>query len=488
MTSHDGFDPHMNPYAGPQGAPNADDPDVLYAAPVNAAGADAPPPTGRPYRIPGAPRSRSGSDARTRQGRGGRASRAPHGSRSGAQTPDQQDFERLCQDIGRGVTQVSDALAKGLSGAGGALGDVIGQAVQGYRENQARAQEQAELVRRQAMQQALMDARFRRTSSTRTGGILCCAFGGLLTFSFGVSLIAILPAFFWMEAYEWLVGTCVAGAFFVGSLALLLKGTKLLKTARQMDTLRRIVGTREAIPISEIARATGQRPEKVRAALQKLIAKGYLPHGRLDDEGATLMVTDAAYGHYRALKDTERARRAEERLQRASAKAAPADSPRDSDDGLAPEVRAFLESGNRYLRRFRELDVDIADEAVSQRIRAIEAVVGRILARAKEEPAVISQLGRFVDYYLPTTVKLLAAYDALEEQSVQGENIESSRREIEATLDTLLGAYEKLLDATFADLSLDVSSEISVLNTVLAQEGLTQSPFDAFPDENQAKG
>lgn len=485
MTSQDGFHPRTDPYASAYGAANADDPDVLYAAPVNAQGADAPPPTGRPYRVPGASRTQSRAGARPRQDRARRASHVPP---SGAQTSGQQDFERLCQDIGRGVTQVSDALAKGLSGAGGALGEVIGQAVQGYRDNQARAQEQAELARRQAMQQALMDTRFRRTGSTRTGGILCCTFGGLFTFSFGISLVAVIPAFFWMEAYEWVVGTCVVGAFFAGSLALLLKGVGLLKTARQMDTLRRIVGAREAVPISEIARATGQRPEKIRAALQKLIAKGYLPQGRLDDEGATLMVTDAAYGHYRALKDAERARRVEERAQRASAGATSADGGSAPDDGLSPEVRAFLESGGRYLRRFHELDVDINDEAVSQRIRAIEAVVGRILARAEEEPAVISQLGRFVDYYLPTTVKLLAAYDALEEQSVQGENIESSRREIEATLDTLLGAYEKLLDATFADLSLDVSSEISVLNTVLAQEGLTQSPFDAFPDEDQAKG
>lgn len=486
MTPHDGSGPHMNPYASANGAPGADDPDVLYAAPVNASGADAPPPTGRPYQVPGgAARIRPDADGRPHRDRAQRARRAPH---PGARTPDQQDFERLCQDIGRGVTQVSDALAKGLSGAGDALGGVIGQAVQGYRENQARAQQQAELARQQAMQQALMDTRFRRMSSTRTGGILCCVFGGLLSFSFGIALIAIIPAFFWMEAYEWLVGTGVVGAFFAGSLALLLKGTGLLKTARQMDTLRRIVGTREAVPIAEIARATGQRPEKIRAALQKLIAKGCLPQGRLDDEGATLMVTDAAYDHYRSLKEAERARRVEERARRAPAKTPPSGSVRTPADGLPPEVRAFLESGGRYLRRFRELDVAISDEAVSQRIVAIEGVVGRILARAKEEPAVISQLGRFADYYLPTTVKLLSAYDALEKQAVQGENIESSRREIESTLDVLLRAYEKLLDATFADLSLDVSSEISVLNTVLAQEGLTQSPFDAFPDEDQTKG
>ena len=150
-------------------------------------------------------------------------------------------------------------------------------------------------------------------------------------------------------------------------------------------------------------------------------------------------------------------------------------------DGLPPEVRAFLESSGRYLRRFRELDVAISDEAVSQRIVAIEEVVGRILARAKEEPAVISQLGRFADYYLPTTVKLLSAYDALEKQAVQGENIAASRREIEHTLGVLHSAFEKLLDDTYQDLSLDVSADIAVLQAMLAQEGLVDGPFDVKP-------
>ena len=49
-----------------------------------------------------------------------------------------------------------------------------------------------------------------------------------------------------------------------------------------------------------------------------------------------------------------------------------------------------------------------------------------------------------------------------------------SRREIEATLDTLNTAFEKLLDDLFQDTMWDVSSDISVLNTMLAQEGLKE--------------
>lgn len=469
MTSQAGFDPRMNPGAGVGGAPRATFSDglpdavVLHAVPVEEGRADPPPPTGSPYHVSG-----SGQDA---QG----ASAEQTGRRSGTTMGGQADFERLCRDIGQGVSQVSDALAKGLSGATDALGGAIGQAMEGYRQSQARAQEQAELAR----QQALVDARYARASSLRAGAIVRSVFGGIFTFAFGLGLISVLPSIDEVGVFPWLVGTVATGALFAGSLALLLSGTKRLKLARQLEAIKRIAGPREVIPIHEIARATGQDQKRTAAGAQALIAKGCLPEGHLDDMRATLMVTTDAYQRYRALEEEKRAK---------ADPPPPVGKPVMSDEAASPKVRRFLDEGGAYLKRFHELDVDIADEAVSQRIERIEEVVGRILARAKDEPRVIDQLGRFADYYLPTTVKLLEAYDALEEHAVQGQNIESSRREIESTLDVLLQAYEKLLDATFADLSLDVSSEISVLNTVLAQEGLTRSPFDERPQDDPMKG
>ena len=49
-----------------------------------------------------------------------------------------------------------------------------------------------------------------------------------------------------------------------------------------------------------------------------------------------------------------------------------------------------------------------------------------------------------------------------------------SKQEIEKTMDTLNTAFEKLLDELFQDTAWDLSSDISVLNTMLAQEGLTE--------------
>ena len=104
----------------------------------------------------------------------------------------------------------------------------------------------------------------------------------------------------------------------------------------------------------------------------------------------------------------------------------------------------------------------------------METLVDRIFDRVEQKPDTVDDIRKLMEYYLPTTIKLLEAYEELDAQPVQGENIISSKQEIEKTMDTLNTAFEKLLDELFQDTAWDLSSDISVLNTMLAQEGLTE--------------
>lgn len=104
----------------------------------------------------------------------------------------------------------------------------------------------------------------------------------------------------------------------------------------------------------------------------------------------------------------------------------------------------------------------------------MEMLVDKIFDRVEQNPASVGDIRKLMEYYLPTTIKLLQAYQDLDAQPVQGENIISSKKEIEKTLDTLNMAFEKLLDDLFQETAWDVSTDISVLHTMLAQEGLTE--------------
>ena len=85
-----------------------------------------------------------------------------------------------------------------------------------------------------------------------------------------------------------------------------------------------------------------------------------------------------------------------------------------------------------------------------------------------------------MDYYMPTTWKLLDAYRSFENEPIQSDNILRTKKEIEDTLDTINAAFEKLLDDLFQTTAWDISSDISVLNTMLAQEGLKEDDISVL--------
>lgn len=144
---------------------------------------------------------------------------------------------------------------------------------------------------------------------------------------------------------------------------------------------------------------------------------------------------------------------------------------------MSPEVQEVLDKGNEYLKKIHESNDAIPGVEISAKISRMELIVEKIFERAQKHPEIIPDLKKMMDYYLPMTVKLLDAYEEMDTQPVQGENIQSSKREIEDTLDTLNQAFEKLLDSVFQDTAWDVSTDISVLHTLLAQEGLTEDDF-----------
>ena len=145
-----------------------------------------------------------------------------------------------------------------------------------------------------------------------------------------------------------------------------------------------------------------------------------------------------------------------------------------SDVVRHPLVQKIVQAGDEYVRRIKAANDAIPGEVISAKISRMELLVDRIFDRVEQNPDSVNDMRRMMDYYLPTTMKLLEAYKELDAQPVQGENIISSKKEIEDTIDTLNLAFEKLLDSLFQDTAWDVSSDISVLHTMLAQEGLTE--------------
>ncbi|PKM60551.1 MAG: hypothetical protein CVU99_07480, partial [Firmicutes bacterium HGW-Firmicutes-4] len=129
------------------------------------------------------------------------------------------------------------------------------------------------------------------------------------------------------------------------------------------------------------------------------------------------------------------------------------------------------------IRQINEANLAIEGEVISLKLDRLEKVITKIFEFIEENPRGIPEIRKFMGYYLPTTLKLVSVYRDLDAEPIQGANILATKKEIEDTLDTISHAFENLLDSFYEDTAMDVSTDISVLNTMLAQEGLTKRDF-----------
>ena len=296
-----------------------------------------------------------------------------------------------------------------------------------------------------------------------TKGILQTVFGGILALG-ALGLVIPFGVLSIVGSAGFVVGFLAGGAALVGGTALLCSGIGTLAKVSRFKVYLKALGTKTSITLERLSRSVGKNERFVRKELQKMIKQGLFLEGHLDNEQKNLITSDETF------REFERSRLELEQRKRSQAVQA-AKSP-------DPKIQEVLDKGNAYVKEIRRCNDEIPGEEISAKIDRMEAIVRKIFERAEAHPEVIPDMKKLMDYYLPMTVKLLNAYADMDRQPVQGETIRKSKQEIDATLDTLNAAFEKLLDELFQDAAIDVSSDISVLNTLLAQEGLTGSDFD----------
>lgn len=268
----------------------------------------------------------------------------------------------------------------------------------------------------------------------------------------------------------------IIDVFLVASVALGIKGSRQEGLAKRFRRYQQVIGEQTFCLIEELSAAIGKKPKFVQKDLRKMIRDGFFPQGYLDKKETCLITDQQTYQQY---LQTEKAYEA--RAQEVQADGRKAGAQQASASTAAPhgsEYQELLAEGQSYIRHIHTCNDKIEDPVISEKLDRMEMIVTRIFTEAGRNPDIADDLKKMMSYYLPTTKKLLDAYCELDEQPVPGENIETTKQEIAATLDTLNNAFAKLLDDLFEEKAWDISSDISVLNTMLAQEGLTEGAFD----------
>ena len=393
---------------------------------------------------------------------------------------DTKDYSRLNQMVSDTVNHAMDCVSAGIKNGGWYRDPKTGQPLygnkknagsrsgaenQGYRPNQE--SKMSEMRNYSQNRPVPVTPRYLKGTSVKIGGTFLAATGVVFGLTSVIFLIITLIGSL-ITAFD-VVSGLIIGIFavaFISFAVMTYVGVDMVRTVGRFRQYVSVLRDREFCDIKEIASATGRDVRKVLKDVKKMITKGWFCQGHLDEKESCLMVSEHAWNQYTALMEDMKQRKAEE--QAAQKKM------REEYDRLSPEVQKIVQAGDEYVRRIKAANDAIPGEVISAKISRMELLVDRIFDRVEQNPDSVNDMRRMMDYYLPTTMKLLEAYEELDAQPVQGENIISSKKEIEDTIDTLNIAFEKLLDSLFQDTAWDVSSDISVLHTMLAQEGLTE--------------
>lgn len=270
----------------------------------------------------------------------------------------------------------------------------------------------------------------------------------------------------------------LAGMFSAGFVAVLAAictaiaaaGGVLRRRAKRFRTYVKAIGNKDFYSIEGFARLVGKKEKYVIKDLKKMIGRRWFREGHLDQQETCFMLTDEAYEMYLdAQAELERRRLDEERRKQ--------EQEMLEQDPARKQLKMTIEEGKEYIRRIRSVNDDIPGEDISGKLYRLERVCTRIFEYIEDNPEKLSDIRKFMNYYLPTTLKLVETYHEFSIQPVQGENITVARKEIEEMLDSINGAFEKMFDKLFENDAMDISTDISVLSTMLAQEGLLQDEF-----------
>lgn len=302
---------------------------------------------------------------------------------------------------------------------------------------------------------------------TPRGSVLGVVYMGIGYGVMGISTLALIGAVGELVMYAKSVGAVVwAAAFTLAGFALGFHGAKLSGRAKRYTRYVNMVKDKLYCSVQEMAKRMGRSERFVVRDLKKMIQLGMFKQAHLDQKETCLIASDEMYDQYMLVqKDYEEQQKKQEQEKLA-------DERKQQERERLGEAAEVIEEGKGYVRLIRQCNDEIPGEEMSDKLDRLETLVTRIFDQVEKEPELALELRKMLSFYLPTTKKLLEAYRDLDSQQLDLSNIAKTKREIETAVDNINEAFEKFLDELFREKAWDIQSDISVLHTMMKQDGL----------------
>lgn len=287
-----------------------------------------------------------------------------------------------------------------------------------------------------------------------------------------------------VEATGSVAGLAVITLWFLGA-GVILHLIAQNRKNRARDALRYVtlIGDKESCSLAKLSSATSYKIDKVRRDLERMIDDGIFgDQAYIDMSNLCFMRTPEAKPDGVAQQFGDYTRNMSS-VGDDVGQNAPSFSAENEAVGEG-DTLADLTDFNGILKKIRRLDDEIKDEAVSERIRKIESITRNIFEYVADKPEKMPQIRMFMNYYLPTTLKLLESYSRIERVGVAGQNMQEAKDNIEKILDMLTAGFQQQFDQLFRAESLDITSDIEVLEQMMKKDGLRENTDFVIREED----
>ena len=282
-----------------------------------------------------------------------------------------------------------------------------------------------------------------KTPSMRKGTRLALKIVGAILLVAGVAAALDVIAYLNLPLYSWEIMELLRDCAIAGAGGIMLgKGIKMDRAVKRYANYLAVIGNAQSISFRQLAEITGRPEKKVIDDLEQMIEKNYF--------GPTAYL-DLSLGYF------FRSRTAAEET--AAKRRAAAATPKEAEQGYTG-----------VLRDIRRVNDRIADPVLSAKIDRLEEVTAQIFRVIEKDAKKEKQVRTFLEYYLPTTQKLLDSYAEFEAAGVDGENLRMAKEKIEETMDDIVQGFERQLDALYAAEAMDIQSDIDVMNNMMKRD------------------
>ena len=141
-------------------------------------------------------------------------------------------------------------------------------------------------------------------------------------------------------------------------------------------------------------------------------------------------------------------------------------------DKIADQV---ITTGQDMLETIKKENAAIPDQELSEQMNNLSIKCEQIFRTVSESPAKAPQVRKFMNYYLPTTLKMLANYRTMQQRGVSYGEMKEARDTTVHGMNLILTACQKQIDNLHRDNMLDISTDIDVLEQMLKRDGFTDN-------------